>query len=152
MNYNFFLLDRSEKDDGTKIGYAYAIANKDKWITVDSSSICDYLTVGFGKGGDHIVHDGKAYMLMNSYTDIDSKETIFVCVESIAGCDNKKNFTNINNSTIIVDRPTKDDEEEAPVDTPVETVKSGEAIEPTADIKEETAEPDDTENNSDDGK
>ena len=110
MTYNFFLVDRKDAADGTRIGYAYAIANKDKWIPVDSSSVRDYLTIGFVKGCDYIVHDGKAYGIMKSYTDIDEGMTIVVAVESIAGCDNKKVFNNLDRSSIIV-KPEKKSEE-----------------------------------------
>lgn len=110
MTYNFFLVDRKDAADGTRIGYAYANANKDKWIAVDSISVRDYLTIGFVKGCDYVVHDGKAYGIMKTYTDIDEGSTLIICVESIAGCDNKKVFNNLDRSSIIIKPEKKSDE------------------------------------------
>ena len=111
MNYNFFLIDRKDAQDGTRIGYAYAKLNESEWISVSSDDVKDYLTVGFVKGCDYVVNDGKVYAIMKTYTDLQDKSTLFVCVESIAGCDNKKVFNNLDRSSIIV-KPTKNDEED----------------------------------------
>lgn len=104
MTYNFFLLDRNDAKDGTRIGYAYAKLNESKWISKDSGSLGAYLTVGFVKGCDHVVHDGKAYSIIKTYTDIDNDATLFICVESTVGCDNKTVFNNLDRSSIIVDK------------------------------------------------
>ena len=112
MTYNFFLIDRVDAQDGTRVGYAYAKENKDKWISVDSGDVGPYITVGFVKGCDFVVYEDKVYGIMKSYTDLSDRSTLLICVESIAGCDNKKVFRNINNSSIIVDKKKKDDEEE----------------------------------------
>ncbi len=113
MNYNFFLIDRKDAQDGTRIGYAYAKLHESDWISVSSDDVKDYLTVGFVKGCDYVVNDGKAYAIMKTYTDLQDKSTLFICVESIAGCDNKKVFNNLDRSSIIV-RPTKNDGEDDP--------------------------------------
>lgn len=112
MDYKFFLLDKNDAKDGTRIGYAYAKANESKWITKDSSTLRDYLTIGFVKGCDHIVYEDKVYSLMKTYTNIEDGYTLFIGVESIAGCDNKKVFNNLDRSTIIVDKKKKEDEVE----------------------------------------
>lgn len=117
MTYNFFLVSKEDAKDGTRIGYAYAVANKDKWVNVDSASIRDYLTIGFVKGCDFVVSDGKVYSIMKTYTDLDDKSTVFICVESISGCDNKKVFNNLDRSSIIVNKkatPTIEGEDEEP--------------------------------------
>lgn len=111
MTYNFFLIDKKDAQDGTRVGYAYAVANKDKWISVDGSALASFLTIGYVKGCDYIVHDEKAYMILKSYTDIDDKSTLIVATESISGCDTKKVFNNINHSSIIVDRKAESEEE-----------------------------------------
>ena len=118
MTYNFFLLDRDDAKDGTRIGYAYAKLNEDKWISKNSDQLAAYLTIGFVKGCDHIVSDGKVYSIMKSYTDLDNNATLFVCVESTVGCDNKKIFNNLDRSSIIVDNRKKTSSEETEEDTP----------------------------------
>ena len=102
MTYNFFLLSKDDALDGTKIGYAYAKLNEDKWISVDGSSLAAFLTIGFVKGCDYIVHEDKAYGIMKSYTDIDNSATLIIAVESTVGCDNKKVFNKLDNSSKIV--------------------------------------------------
>ena len=114
MTYNFFLLNRDDAKDGTRIGYAYAKLKESEWISKNSDQLAAYLTVGFVKGCDHVVHDGKAYAIMKTYTDLDNNATLFVCVESTVGCDNKKVFNNLDRSSIIVDTRAKKTEEENP--------------------------------------
>ena len=115
MNYNFFLIDRKDAQDGTRIGYAYAKLHEGDWISVSSDEVKDYLTVGFVKGCDYVVNDGKAYAIMKTYTDLQDKSTLFICVESIAGCDNKKVFNNLDRSSIIV-KPVQKKEEDTPAE------------------------------------
>lgn len=111
MTYNFFLLNRDDAKDGTRIGYAYAKLNEDQWISKNSDALAAYLTIGFVKGCDHVVHDGKAYSIMKTYTDLDDDFTLFICVESTVGCDNKKVFNNLDRSSIIVDKKKSSDDE-----------------------------------------
>ena len=63
------------------------------------------------KGCDYVVNDGKAYAIMKTYTDLQDKSTLFICVESIAGFDNKKVFNNLDRSSIII-KPSKKEEQE----------------------------------------
>lgn len=104
MQYNFFLVSKEDAKDGTKIGYKYAIANKNKWIGVDGTDLSQYLTIGFVKGCDYVVYDDVAYGIMKSYIDLSEGSVVMVCVESVAGCDIKKVFNNIDNSSIIIDK------------------------------------------------
>lgn len=116
MQYNFFLVDKNDAKDGTRVGYAYAKLNEDKWVSVSSDQLKDYLTIGFVKGCDYVVYEDKVYAIMKSYTDLSNASTLFVCVESVVGCDNKKIFNNLDHSSIIVDR-TKESDKDAPKDT-----------------------------------
>lgn len=92
MKYYFLALTADEIADGTKIGYAYAktLKGTDRWIENDNLSV--YLTVGFVKGVDHIVHGGKAYMLMKSYIDIDETSVLLVCSEAINGAETRTSW------------------------------------------------------------
>lgn len=86
MKYYFCLVPRNQQLNGTNVGRTYAYQHKDKWIEAPSD-FANFLTVGYVKGVDHVVVDNKAYSMMKSYIDIAGKFVVFVCTESISGCD-----------------------------------------------------------------
>ena len=87
MKYYFCLVNEKDRTNGTNIGKTYAYQNRSKWVEAHES-IKDFLTVGYVKGVDHVVVNGKVYALMKTYIDTDDDFIVFVCVESVSGCDN----------------------------------------------------------------
>lgn len=86
MNYFMCLLDKEESKDGLKIGLSYALKKESEWIACDY--ISEYLT-GVAKGVDFAVKDGKSYMIVKRYCDVQNKRVIIICTESTCGCDTK---------------------------------------------------------------
>ena len=84
MKYFFCLLTAEEGKNGLNIGRTFAYNNRSRWIQCDAVS--QYITVGFNIGTDCIVHDNKAYRLLKSYTNIDTKEIVLIAVEDTTGC------------------------------------------------------------------
>lgn len=87
MKYYFCLVDKDSVATGTNVGKSYAYKNRSKWIEA-KDGIHNYLTAGYMKGVDFIVHKNKAYMIMKSYIDVSENFVVLVCAESVAGCDN----------------------------------------------------------------
>ena len=85
MKYYFCLVPK-EDSVGTNIGRTYAYKNRDKWI--ECTDMATYLSAGYVKGVDHTIYNGKAYAITKTYLDLDEKIGLFVCVESVSGCDN----------------------------------------------------------------
>ena len=86
MKY-FFCLISSADNDPLHIGRNFVYKNRSKWVEVPGEEFCKYLTAGYVKGIDYAVYQGKAYMLMKSYMDLDEHFVVMVCKESVAGCD-----------------------------------------------------------------
>lgn len=85
MKYFFCFIPKEDAKSGLNIGKTYAYKNKAKWV--ETNWIGGFLTVGYVKGCDFVVHNGKTYSIMKSYTDIADKSVVFLAVESISGCD-----------------------------------------------------------------
>lgn len=90
MTYNAFLVSADDSKDGLKIGYAYAKANKDRWIKMKDPE--GFITVGYNKGSDFLIHDDKAYQIVKSYFDMDEGSCLIVATECISGAEVKENF------------------------------------------------------------
>ena len=84
MTYKFCLVPIEEVKKGN-VGRTYAYQHRSEWI--DGSWVEPYLGAGYVKGVDHAVHNGKSYALMKTLIDLDAKVAVFVCAESVAGCD-----------------------------------------------------------------
>lgn len=84
MKYFFCFLTHEEGKDGTNLGRTFAYANKARWK--EATNINEFLTVGFNKGTDFVVHENKAYVLLKSFLDIKDKQVVFIAVEDISGC------------------------------------------------------------------
>ena len=86
MTIFFCPISNEEVKKGTSVGRTYAYANKSKWVQAPAETGI-YLTAGYVKGVDHVVIDGKAYMLMKTYIDISENSIVILCTESVLGCD-----------------------------------------------------------------
>lgn len=82
---HYFCLQPKEDNKPQNTGSRYVFNNKDKWVSGDK--VADYLTVGFTKGIDHVYYKNKTYSLYKVFMEPDSGNVIFLCLESIQGCD-----------------------------------------------------------------
>ena len=87
MKYYFCLISKEEAKTPNNLGRHYVFSHRDKWI--ENTDVAPYLTAGYVKGVDFVEHEGKAYMLMKSFINIDPGEAfvVFMTVESTMGCD-----------------------------------------------------------------
>ena len=83
--------------------------------SLDMSAWNDWKETAAKEHEDYVVYEDKVYAIMKSYTDLSNASTLFICVESVVGCDNKKIFNNLDHSSIIVDR-TKESDKDVPKD------------------------------------
>jgi hypothetical protein len=87
MEYYFCLLTAEEAKDPIKLGWAYTKTKESEWLLCSETE--NYMT-GVVKGIDFIIHDGKSYMILKRFCDIDSKKIVALCQESSFGCDIRK--------------------------------------------------------------
>lgn len=83
MTYYFFPLTKEETQDPNKLGYGYALQNKDRWI--ESSFLSEVNT--YDRGTTHIVYDGQAYFIHKDYVDISNNSRVYVGRFSVLGAD-----------------------------------------------------------------
>ena len=91
MTYYFFFLTEDEDKDGNKQGYAYAKANRDRWVQLDISANAvdtQYVSGEFQK--DLLVYQDKVYRLKRNYHNLDDKFVLCICEPSLMGCDLKE--------------------------------------------------------------
>lgn len=87
MKCYFCFLSKEEAKDPIKLGYAYAMTKQSEWVQNDDAE--NYLT-GALKGVDFIIHEGKSYMFLKRYVDVEASTQLVLCIESVYGCDIKK--------------------------------------------------------------
>ena len=87
MKYFFCLINKEDKINGVNLGRTFAYEHRSDWVEGDGEEISKYLSSGYVKGVDHVVYRNKAYMVIKSYTDIEGKFVVFICTESVSGCD-----------------------------------------------------------------
>ena len=85
MKYFFCLVPKENAKSATNIGRCYAYANRSSWI--EDTELSTYLTAGYVKGTDFVVHEGKSYMIMKTFLDLDEKFAVILATESTMGCD-----------------------------------------------------------------
>ena len=71
--------------NGINVGRTYAYNHRSSWIKLTEAEA--YLGAGYVKGVDNVTHNGKAYGIMKNYIDLDEGFIVFVCSESVQGCD-----------------------------------------------------------------
>ena len=86
MNYYFCLIDAESAKLGTNLGRKYVYDHESEWILADPK-LSTYLTTGYVKGVDYCVKNNKAYALLKSFIDLETKCVILLCKESTFGCD-----------------------------------------------------------------
>lgn len=86
----YFGLSHEEAMDPTKVGYAYALQNKDRWIQSDETG--GFLAPGYNIGQDFFIIDDKVYFIKKTFTDIKKNTHLYLGVESVMGCDTRKKF------------------------------------------------------------
>jgi hypothetical protein len=84
MKYYFCLIP-ADKAKGANVGRRFAYEHKELWV--EGTSLSTYLTTGYVKGVDYVTKDGKAYLLMKTYLDLDNNQAVIVATESTYGCD-----------------------------------------------------------------
>lgn len=85
MKYYFFPTTEKECKDPVKLGYGYALANKDRWIETD-----DLIEVNtYDRGTTHITYQGIAYIIHKDYVDISNHIRIYVGKPTMFGADQK---------------------------------------------------------------
>lgn len=86
MDMYFCLVSAKDAANPVNLGWEYCKKHESEWVQGNPETE-RYLTIGIVKGIDHVVVNNKAYGLLKSYQDLDKKINVFVCVESLQGCD-----------------------------------------------------------------
>ena len=60
-------------------GLSYLADHTDKWI--DGTELLTYLSTGWVKGCDYIIHEGKCYMIYGSYQNLEKGYVVHACIE-----------------------------------------------------------------------
>lgn len=88
MDTFYCLIDNvTSRNTPSNLGWTYCKNHESEWIQGNAETD-RYNTIGFVKGCDFVVHNGKVYQMHKVYQDLDNKKTIILCVESVLGCDN----------------------------------------------------------------
>lgn len=85
-----FCISKEDARDKTKTGWAWTKENKSDWIQCDD--LGDFCCPGYNIGEDYIIHNGKAYAVKKSFSDVDNNEFVILAVESQQACDIRINF------------------------------------------------------------
>jgi len=83
-------ISKEDAADPTKCGWGWVKKNEANWISCDD--LGDFCCPGYNIGEDYVVHDGKAYEVKKSFSDVDSNKFILMAVESQIACDIKKEW------------------------------------------------------------
>ena len=83
MTYYFFPLTEEETKDPTKLGYGYALKNKDRWI--GDQNLVEVNT--YDRGTTHIVYNDQVYFIHKDYLDITNNLRVYVGRYSVLGAD-----------------------------------------------------------------
>ena len=92
MKFKFCLLNKDLAANGSNVGWRYVLSHKNEWIdapteTGSSPTLAEYLTVGYMRGSDFLVYDGKVYTIKKSFIVHDESTIVLLCTESVQGCD-----------------------------------------------------------------
>lgn len=87
MKYYFCLISSEEAKTPQNLGRHFVFTHRDRWI--ENTAVAPYLTAGYVKGVDFVEHEGKAYMILKTFINIDPGEPFvaILAAESTMGCD-----------------------------------------------------------------
>lgn len=66
-------------------GSTYVFSHESDWV--DGTSVLPFLSTGFVKGVDHVFYQGKTYMILKSFLDIENDRVVILAEESVSGYD-----------------------------------------------------------------
>ena len=88
FSYYFFPLTKEEFENPNNRGRTYTFQNRSRWVGPKEEPLLNsWANLGFAKGCNYIVHDGKAFMIYKAYLDLVEDFCVFLCTESVQGCD-----------------------------------------------------------------
>lgn len=108
MDFYFYIISNDDYTGG-KLGWADALANKDKWI--QCNEVKEYLAAGYVNGVDHVVYENKAAYIKKTYINLEEKYVVHVCALSKAGCDivvEKKEEPPVEDTTEVQEENTEE--------------------------------------------
>lgn len=89
MTYEFFFISKEDAKDGTKLGYSFAKAHQNEWVSKSGNEAMNDVVADGQTGVVFVVHDGIVYQLYKKYVEIDNNKVIVLCTESTYGSDTK---------------------------------------------------------------